>query len=81
MRAYDLIKTKRDGGALSADEVRALVAGYVDGSVADYQMAAFAMAVFFRGMSKPEVVGLTQAMLHSGIVVDLAEVHGVKVDK
>ncbi|MBI1944319.1 MAG: thymidine phosphorylase [Deltaproteobacteria bacterium] len=81
MRAYDLIKHKRDGGALTSEQVRALVAGYVDGSVADYQMAAFAMAVFFRGMSGDEVVGLTQAMLHSGIVVDLADVPGVKVDK
>ncbi len=81
MRAYDLIKHKRDGGALRAEDVRALVDGYVAGSVADYQMAAFAMAVFFRGMAKDEIVGLTQAMLHSGIVVDLSEVPGVKVDK
>ena len=81
MRAYDLIKQKRDGSVLRSEDVRALVDGYVAGTVADYQMAAFAMAVFFRGMSRDETVGLTQAMLHSGIVVDLSEVPGIKVDK
>jgi pyrimidine-nucleoside phosphorylase len=81
MRAYDLIKQKRDGAALSGADVRALVDGYVKGDVADYQMAAFAMAVFFRGMSKDEVVALTTSMLHSGEVVDLSDVAGVKVDK
>jgi pyrimidine-nucleoside phosphorylase len=81
MRAYDLIKQKRDGAALSGADVRALVDGYVKGDVADYQMAAFAMAVFFRGMSKDEVVALTTSMLHSGEVVDLSDVPGVKVDK
>jgi pyrimidine-nucleoside phosphorylase len=81
MRAYDVIKKKRDGASLSADEVRELVDGYVRGDVADYQMAAFAMAVFFRGMTSPEVLGLTHAMLHSGEVVDLSQVPGIKVDK
>ena len=81
MRPYDLIKLKRDGGALRTEDVRALVDGYVAGTVADYHMAAFAMAVFFRGMTRDEIVGLTQAMLHSGIVVDLRDVPGVKVDK
>jgi pyrimidine-nucleoside phosphorylase len=81
MRAYDLIKKKRDGQALSKDEVRALIAGYTSGEIADYQMAAFAMAVFFRGMEGPELSAFTEAMLHSGEVVDLSHVPGVKVDK
>lgn len=81
MRPYDLIKKKRQGQVLDPNEVKYLVDGFVSGDVADYQMAAFAMAVFFRGMEKREVVALTEAMLHSGAVVDLSHVPGVKVDK
>lgn len=81
MRAYDLIKKKRDGGALNADEVHALIRGYTSGEIADYQMAAFAMAVFFRGMESGELSHFTEAMLRSGEVVDLTHVPGVKVDK
>jgi pyrimidine-nucleoside phosphorylase len=81
MRPYDLIKRKRDGGALLPAEVKALIDGYVSGDVAEEQMAAFAMAVFFRGMERAEVVALTDAMLRSGAVVDLSDVPGVKVDK
>src|ERR1043166_9139250 len=81
MRPYDIIKAKRDGAALDGADVKAFVDGYVKGDVADYQMSAFAMAVFFRGMSKDEVVALTDAMLRSGTVVDLKHVAGVKVDK
>src|SRR5687768_10542225 len=81
MRAYDIIKRKRDGAALSAAEVKHLVDGFVSGDVADYQMAAFAMAVFFKGMTRDEVTALTDAMLRSGDVVDLSHVPGVKVDK
>lgn len=81
MRPYDLIKKKRDGQPLTKVEVRALVEGYTGGAVLDYQMAAFAMAVFFRGMSGEELSAFTEAMLESGEVVDLAHVPGVKVDK
>ncbi len=81
MHAYETIKAKRDGRALPADEIRALVDGYVRGDVPDYQMAAFCMAVFFRGMSEPETAALTDAMLHSGDVLDLSDIAGVKVDK
>src|SRR5687768_844841 len=81
VRPYDLIKWKRDGHALAADDVRAFIDGYVRGDVTDYQMAAFAMAVFFRGMTPPEVTALTSSMLHSGVVVDLSDVPGIKVDK
>lgn len=81
MRPYDIIKKKRDGQALSPAEVKSFVDGYVTGDVADYQMSAFAMAVFFRGMARGEVVALTEAMLRSGAVVDLSDVPGIKVDK
>jgi len=81
MRAYDLIKKKRDRGTLSRDEILALVDGYVDGSVADYQMSAFAMAVFFNGLSGDELAALTHAMLHSGDVLTLDDTPGIKVDK
>ncbi len=76
-----LIIHKRDGGELSSLEVEALIVGYVCGDVADYQMAAFAMAVFFQGMSAAEVKALTLAMRDSGEVVSLSHVAGVKVDK
>ncbi|MFO0608213.1 MAG: thymidine phosphorylase [Polyangiales bacterium] len=77
----ELLMAKRDGGALTGEEIRALVAGFVRGDVPDYQMTALAMAVFFRGMSRAETVALTLAMRDSGVVVDLADVPGRKVDK
>jgi pyrimidine-nucleoside phosphorylase/thymidine phosphorylase len=81
VRAYETIKAKRDGRALPADEIRTLVDGYVRGDVPDYQMAAFCMAVFFRGMDDAETGALTEAMLRSGEVLDLSHLPGVKVDK
>lgn len=76
-----LIIEKRDGGTLTSAEIEALIGGYVSGEVADYQMAAFAMAVFFQGMDPDEVRALTLAMRDSGEVVDLSGVAGIKVDK
>ena len=76
-----LITKKRDGGALAADEIDALVAAYTAGDVPDYQMSAFLMAAFLRGLSDDETVALTRAMLHSGVVLDLSDVAGTKVDK
>lgn len=66
MLVYDFIKKKRDGGRLKAEEVQELLRGYVDGSVADYQMAAYLMAVFFRGMGTEELAHWTTAMIESG---------------
>jgi pyrimidine-nucleoside phosphorylase len=77
----ELIAKKRDGGELSEDEVKRLIAALGSGELADYQMSAFLMAVFFRGMTDAETVALTQAMLHSGDVIQLGDLPGKKVDK
>jgi len=81
MRAVDLIQAKRDGRELSEAEIRVLIEGYVRGTIPDYQMSAWAMAVFFRGMTAKETAALTLAMAESGDTVDLSGVRGVKVDK
>jgi pyrimidine-nucleoside phosphorylase len=81
MRAVDVILKKREGGALSPEEIRFIVQGVTNGSVPDYQASAWLMAVLFRGMSFEETATLTDAMVHSGIRVDLSAVPGVKVDK
>lgn len=70
-RAIDLIRKKRDGGALSADEIAYLIEGCTDASIPDYQMSAWLMAVVLRGMTREETASLTHAMLHSGEVLDL----------
>jgi pyrimidine-nucleoside phosphorylase len=77
----ELIAAKRDGEVLSSTEIASLVEGLGRGDLADYQMAAFLMAVYFRGLDDGETVALTDAMLRSGRVIDLAAVPGVKVDK
>jgi pyrimidine-nucleoside phosphorylase len=81
MRAYDIIQHKRDGHATSEAQLQFLIDGLLDGTVSDYQVTAFLMAVYFRGMQPDEVVALTKVMLHSGIVVDLSHVPGKKADK
>ncbi|HXY52420.1 MAG TPA: thymidine phosphorylase [Terriglobales bacterium] len=80
-RVVDLIRKKRDGGALSSAEIAFLVNAYTRGDVPDYQVAAWLMAVVLRGMTREETAALTHAMLYSGEVLDLSSVPGPKVDK
>lgn len=77
----ELIVKKRDGGAHTPAEIRELVSGFVGGDVADYQMSAWLMAAFLRGLDDAETVALTEAMLHSGDVLALRSVKARKVDK
>jgi pyrimidine-nucleoside phosphorylase len=81
LRTVDLIQKKRDGGELSSEEIAFLVQGYSRGEIPDYQMAAWAMAVFFRGMTPRETADLTIEMANSGDRMDLSGITGVKVDK
>ena len=81
MRMTDLIAKKRDGGELSTEEICWMIRAYVDGEVADYQMSAMCMAILFRGMTAQETLDLTEAMMHSGEVIDLSAIEGVKADK
>ena len=81
MNIVELIRKKREGATLAEEELRFLVNGYVEGTVPDYQMSAFLMACFFRGMSSVETLTFTKLMLHSGDIVDLSDIPGTKVDK
>lgn len=81
MRAYDIILKKRNGGVLSPEEITFLISGYVRGDIEDYQMAAWAMAVYFQGMNADEVAWLTRVMVETGETVDLSQIQGIKVDK
>ena len=81
MRIYDIIAKKRDGGTHTRAELETLINGYVAGDVPDYQMAAWMMAVYLRGMTDEETALLTDVMAHSGEMVDLSPIAGIKVDK
>lgn len=81
MRMYDLIETKKRGGALTKDEIAYMVRGFVDGGISDYQMSAMLMAIYFQGMNDQEITYLTLEMAHSGDMVDLSPIEGIKVDK
>lgn len=81
MRAVDIIQKKRDGLELSSQEIEWLIEGYVAGTVPDYQMSAFAMAVYFEGMTTREISDLTMAMVGTGQQFDLSAISGIKVDK
>ena len=81
MRAVDLIQKKRDGQELTSNEIKWLVEGYVAVTIPDYQMSAFAMAVYFKGMTTREISDLTMNMVKTGQEFDLSAIDGVKVDK
>jgi pyrimidine-nucleoside phosphorylase len=81
MNPVELIRKKREGGSLTRTELESFITQYVKGDIADYQMSALLMAVYFRGMNAEETATFTDVMLHSGDVVDLSGIPGVKVDK
>jgi pyrimidine-nucleoside phosphorylase len=81
MRTVDIIQKKRDGQELTTEEISHLIEGYSRGNIPDYQMSAWAMAVYFQGMSAKETADLTMAMARSGDEVDLSPIQGIKVDK
>lgn len=81
MRAVDIIQKKRDGLELTREEIEWLIEGYVAGTVPDYQMSAFAMAIYFKGMTTREISDLTMTMVGTGQEIDLSAISGIKVDK
>ncbi|CAJ1314067.1 pyrimidine-nucleoside phosphorylase [Paenibacillus sp. PK4536] len=81
MRMVDLIEKKRDGKELTTEEINFIINGYTHDEIPDYQMSAFAMAVFFKDMTERERADLTMAMVNSGDTIDLSAIEGVKVDK
>ncbi|MCJ1655881.1 pyrimidine-nucleoside phosphorylase [Staphylococcus sp. NRL 16/872] len=81
MRMVDIIEKKRDGKALTKEEIEFFVEGYTKGDIPDYQASSLAMAIYFQDMDDEERAALTMAMVNSGDVIDLSQINGVKVDK
>ena len=81
MRMVDIIEKKVEGKELSDNEISFFINGYTKGEIPDYQASALAMAILFQGMSKKEIASLTDSMEHSGEIIDLSSIKGVKVDK
>lgn len=81
MRMIDLIEKKRDGGALTKEEINFFISGYTNGSIPDYQASALLMTIFYQDMTDEEITNLTLAMANSGDVIDLSSIEGIKVDK
>lgn len=81
MRMVDIIEKKRNGNVLTDKEISFFINGYINEEIPEYQVSALLMAIYFKGMNKEEIASLTNYMLHSGDVIDLSEINGVKVDK
>lgn len=81
MRMYDIIMKKRNGGTLTKQEIDFFIEGYTKGEIPDYQVSALMMAIYFQKMNEEETLALTMAMAGSGDMLDLSEIHGIKVDK
>jgi len=81
MRMVDLIEKKRDGHQLSKEEISYIVTNYTNDNIPDYQISALLMAIFYQDMTDEEITDLTLAIAHSGDVIDLSSLDGIKVDK
>ncbi len=81
MRFVDIIEKKRDGYALTQEEISFWIRGYVDGSIPDYQVSALCMAIYYQGMNDDEIAWLCDEMMHSGEMIDLSDIAGIKTDK
>ena len=81
MNIIEIIEKKKNGQVLTKDEMKYAVMGYVNGDIPDYQMSALLMAIVIRGMEEPEIIDLTDIMIHSGDMLDLSAIAGTKVDK
>jgi len=81
MRMVDIIEKKKQGFELTTEEIKFIIEGYTKGEIPDYQLSAFLMAVYFKGMNKKETSDLTMAMVNSGDKIDLSAIKGIKVDK
>ncbi len=81
MSMVDLIEKKKQGKSMSQEEINFMISGFTSGDIPDYQMSAWAMAVYFQGMKENETAWLTEAMVNSGETIDLSSIHGIKVDK
>ena len=81
MRFVDIIEKKRDGNALTKEEIQFFITNYTNGTIPDYQVSALLMAIYYQGMTSKECADLTSAMMYSGDTVDLSSINGIKVDK
>ncbi|MHB1420409.1 MAG: pyrimidine-nucleoside phosphorylase [Bacillota bacterium] len=81
MRMVDLIHKKRQGNILTKEEIDFIIKGYTSGEIPDYQVSSLLMAIYFQSMSNQEIVDLTFALVQSGDIIDLSDIHGIKVDK
>ena len=81
MRMYDLLSKTKHREALTYDEIKWMIDEYVEGEIPAYQMSAMLMAIYFQGMNDDEIFAMTDAMAHSGDMVDLSAIDGIKVDK
>ena len=81
MRMVDIIEKKRNGNVLTDKEISFFINGYINEEIPEYQVSALLMAIYFKGMNKEEIASLTNYMLHSGDVIDLSKINGIKVDK
>lgn len=81
MRMYDIIANKKHGRELSNEEIDFFINGYINDDIPEYQVSALLMAIYFKGLSRNETVSLTHKIMHSGDVIDLSDIEGIKVDK